>query len=226
MRHEFRCAAHVTAILWMQHLAIDSHDHRLLHLVGRNRADFLNAIATTALLDGAVTWLARFTCRRFSGRPHGCLCRRRSVGFSGRNIGGRRVNARAFLSRFRSLRRVSRFVFFLSSEHLLESSIWNLEFRPAYFACISRSRTIVRSRARDFFSCRIFFTASISPSANLKFKRNRDSFRRAASACKSSSPKSRYLSTSSRRFMVSSANSSSLEFRVCLRVLNWKPETL
>src|SRR5258708_29929060 len=61
---------------------------------------------------------------------------------------------------------------------------------------------MVRMRASDFFSCRIFLIASTSPSANLKFSRNRDSFRRAASACRSSSVMPLNLSTSSRLFMV------------------------
>src|SRR5262245_39249686 len=49
MRHELRSATHVTAIFWMQHLAVDSHHHGLLHFVGRDGTDFLNSIAATAL---------------------------------------------------------------------------------------------------------------------------------------------------------------------------------
>src|SRR5256885_13074106 len=64
----------------------------------------------------------------------------------------------------------------------------------ALAACISRWRTSVRIRARDLFSWRIFLIASTSPSANLKFKRNSDSFKRSTSACRSSSAISRYLS--------------------------------
>src|SRR6266496_445016 len=71
---------------------------------------------------------------------------------------------------------------------------------------------MVRIRARDFRSWRIFLMASTSPSASLKFKRNSDSFKRAASACRSSSGRSRYLSTSSRLFIVRCAHC--FEFRV------------
>src|ERR1043165_3690734 len=84
MRHKLRRATHVTAILWMQHLAIDSHDDGLLHLVGRNGADFLNAIAAPTLLCRAITlsaWAARFS--RFSCRTRGGFRRRSGLSFSG-----------------------------------------------------------------------------------------------------------------------------------------------
>src|SRR4030095_6857281 len=73
---------------------------------------------------------------------------------------------------------------------------------------------MVRKRAKDFFSCLLFLIASTSPSSNLKFKRKSDSFRRASSACRSSSCMSRYLSTSSRLFMAHSVR----QTLVCHRV--------
>src|SRR2546423_15624753 len=60
---------------------------------------------------------------------------------------------------------------------------------------------MVWMRASERFSRRKVLTASTSPSASLKFKRNSDSFKRAASSCNSSFDMSRSFSNSSRRFI-------------------------
>src|ERR1044071_6377984 len=75
-------------------------------------------------------------------------------------------------------------------------------YLPAAAASCSRSRMMVRIRASCFFSSRTFLIASTSPSASLKFKRKSDSFKRAASAFKSSSDVSCRRSNSSRLFAI------------------------
>src|SRR4051794_18793623 len=60
---------------------------------------------------------------------------------------------------------------------------------------------MVWMRASERRSRRKVLTASTSPSASLKLRRNRDSFKRAASSCNSSSDISCSLSNSSRRFI-------------------------
>ena len=53
MRHEFRSAANIAAILRVLDLPVNSDDDRLLHLVRRDNADLLRTVAALAGLRAA-----------------------------------------------------------------------------------------------------------------------------------------------------------------------------
>src|SRR2546429_3768581 len=128
MRHEFRRASHVTAILRMLHQTINSDNHRLLHLVRGNGAHLLDAI-TTARPGSFVRRGIRLIHRNRFGRGLSVRAgarhwfRRSRFTSRGGWFRDRRAFARLDRRRFRF------FFLFLSSKHYVYS--WHARLRRA-----------------------------------------------------------------------------------------------